>query len=215
MALTNVPLTLLIPVQELAPGAISHIRNQTIDALVAIASAEMKVDPTQLVVRDVLPKNDLALYGDTTTALTTEMWVYVATGTTVGYVTVGTGTMGDERYVALYGVRDRRLNLGATGSGTLKVAQTRAKPVISAIKVNVGGADKVQWDISSLAGYSDGNVGVTPSPVIIPQNTAYTISYYRQGDVAVGILTAPATDEIAYLQLMGIVVERRGKLISP
>ena len=209
-------LTHLIPIQELAPGAVAAIRNQIINSLVAQASRELNLPPEKLVVRDVRPREDLGLYGASTTDATTELWGWTTTATSVGFTSwSGDNVMGDQRYVALFGVRDRGLYYGASGSATLAVALTSYKTVVSLIKINVGGADKVTWDISSLRAYRDAQVGFAPTAVVIPQNTTFNISPYKSGSIEVGIMTSAITQEIMWLELVGITVEPRGKTISP
>jgi len=210
-------LTQLIPIQELAPGAVAAIRNQVINALVAQVSRELGLPPEQLVVRDVRPLGDLQLYGAGTTDVTSERWGFVDTGTSPAYVAInGVKTMGDQRYVALFGVRDRHSG-AASGSATLAVLNSlaEAKQCVSLIKINVGGGDKAIWDISSMYTYRDAKAGFSPSAVIIPQNATFVISYYKMGSIEVGAVTAPVSGEIAWLQLVGVVVEPRGKVISP
>ncbi|GAJ17717.1 unnamed protein product, partial [marine sediment metagenome] len=56
MAFTN---TILTPVQELAPGQVSAIRNAVIDALVRKASSELALPEEKLVVRDIRAYDDL------------------------------------------------------------------------------------------------------------------------------------------------------------
>ena len=58
-------------------------------------------------------------------------------------------------------------------------------------------------------------VAVCPTAVLIPQNNTYNISYYRMGDLDAGIALAPVAQEIAWIQLIGVVVEPRGIIVSP
>ena len=215
--MANPALTQLIPAEELAPGAISAIRNDVINALVALAARELGLPPEKLVVRDVRPFSDLQLYSTGAVDSTSDRWGYAATGTTIGFVAInGTKTMGDQRYVALFGVRDRgAAGNVASGSATLAVVKTANKPAVSLIKINVGGADKVIWDLTGMYAYTSKMAAFAPSAVIIPQNSTFVISYYRQGSLEVGTTTGPVTDEISWLQLVGVVVEPRGKVISP
>jgi len=211
-------LTQLIPIQELTPGAVGAIRNQVINSVVALASSELGLAPEKLVVRDVRPFSDLQLYAGGTTDSTLDQWLYDATTTTAAAFTAinGSKTMGDQRYVALFGIRDLRRGLGihttgmATGDTAVGLAAIpeHAKPaaVVSLVKINVGGADKVIWDLTSIEAYPEQQIGFTPSAVIIPQNASFVISYYFKTTIA-GIR--------ANLQLIGVAVEPRGKVISP
>jgi len=209
-------LTHLVPLQELSPGAVGAIRNQVIKSTVAQAVRELNLPEDKLVVRDVRPLLDLAMDSAVGTASTSERWGFGDALVAIGWISVtGANTMGDQRYVALYGVRDMGLNYGASGSATIPVALASYKEIISFIRINVGGADKVVWDISGIRAYQDANVAFAPSAVVIPQNASFNISYYREGSLEAGVPVAPTTLEVAWLQLVGIVVEPRGKVISP
>lgn len=199
--------TQLVPIQELTPGAVGAIRNQVINDLIKKASADLNIVPDKFVVRDVRPFGDLQLLSAGTTAMTIEEWLYTAT-TGTGYVSwSGTRTMGDNRYVALFGIRDLRFGMGphATASGTT-TGQVWAPLIWSFLRINVGGADKVHWDCTSMQPYVDQHVSFAPTAVIIPQNTSYNISIYK---------TETLTDIVMRLQLIGVAVEPRGLLISP
>jgi len=214
----DVAMTNLVPIQEMAPGAVTAIRSGVISALVAMAARELNMPASQLVVRDVRPLADLQLYSTITTDSTSERWGYAATGTTIGYTAINsnTKTMSDQRFVALFGVRDVH-GFAVSGSATLPplTGLAMAQPTVSLIKVNVGGGDKALWDVSCMYAYQEARAAFTQGAVVIPQNATYVISYYRRGNLQVGVPSAPVTDEISWLQLIGVVVEPRGKVISP
>lgn len=199
-------LTHLIPVSELAPGAISFIRNEVLKDLLARASKQLSLPEDKLVVRDLRWVEDLQAYSSGTTASTINDWLFTTAATTVtGFITVtGDKTMGDERFVALYGVKDLRrvydVKQAAATTGAV------LSQVVSLIKIAVGGGDKVIWDLSKLQVYPESLAGFTPSAVIIPQNSAFNISIYKANGVA---------SVIANIVLEGLVVEPRGKVISP
>jgi len=210
-------LTQLIPLQELTPGQVGKIRNDAINAVVAKACRELSKLPDDLIVRDILSYTDLGWDYGTATAGTTNKWVHSATAAAIGYSSMtGPETMADNRYVAIFGVRDYSAGLGCTGStGGAGLAtaggQSTISPgimMMSLIKFSVGGADKVIWDITSLRAYLPSGIAVafSPSVVVIPQNTAFNIYFYQQ-------LTNADID--IFLQLIGVTVEPRGKLISP
>jgi len=216
-------LTQLIPIHELSPGAVGAIRNTIINALVKQVAQELSLSEDKLVVRDPRPFNDLQMYETAATAKTVDKWTYDTTTTTVNAFTTVTGTasMADQRYVALFGVRDLRLGVGihttamnlldstavaVAATGENAAARVIAGQVVSFIKITVGGADRVIWDLTSMEAYPENLIGFSPTAVIIPQNTSYNIGYYMVSTVA-GVR--------AYLQLIGVVVEPRGKLISP
>ena len=196
---------MLIPTQEMAPGQASAIRNSVMDAVVAKASRELSLPENKLVIRDIRPYSDLAFQTNTDfvgTASTVDIWGtwlnssgYVATGTAGAYrdSIVDSTTMADNRYIALYGVRDMRMSLNTI------VAQD-----ISLIKFEIGAADRTIWDLSKCESYRTGIAGMTSSPVVIPPLAPYQISCYLiAGSVA------------PHLQLIGFVVEPVGMLITP
>jgi len=203
MAVSNITLT---PIQEMAPGQVTAIRNSVIDAVVAKASSELSLPANKLIIRDIRPYHDLD-FADNTDYLTEvcniDTWgaFYsggaqvvspAASGNYYDAIADGT-TMADNRYVALYGVRDMRVSLNAI------IAQN-----ISLIKFNIGAADRIIWDLSKCENFKNYIAGVTPSPVVIPPLAPYQVSCYLMADSI-----AP------YLQLMGFVVEPIGLLITP
>ena len=208
-------LSQLIPIQELTPGQIGAIRNGAINYVVALAARELAMSEDKLVVRDIRPKDDLALYGasGTDAAAAFNSWYFDCSAETVGsYKALGsaTGTMGDQRYVAIFGVRDQRLNSCENSAGADVSASIAGLPPadaarVSLIRLTVGGAYKVIWDTRCMQAYTDALVAFSPSPVIIPQNSSFLIEY--QFDIS--------KESTVRLQLIGVVVEPRGKVISP
>lgn len=201
----------LIPMQELSAGQVGAIRNQVISQVVATASKELHMAEEKLVVRDIRPVADLQIYYSGTTDATSESWAYNSTATTNGYVSItGDKTMGDQRWVAIYGVRDMRLALGgiytATNVATSGMCQDISR--VSLIKISVGGGDKVIWDTRSMGGYTEAQVAFSPSAIIIPQNTTFNIRYYKN-------MYTVSDCGMFSLQLIGVCVEPRGKVVSP
>lgn len=207
----DVALTQLIPIQELTPGAVGAIRNAVINQVVAQASRELNMPADRLVVRDILPYTDLGWDYGAATAGTTDQWLHDATSGAVGFYSViatsGGAQMGDMRYVAIFGVRDLRGGLGATTTATEVSTNKIGLAFHSKIKIIVGGADKVVWEVSCLSAYigTGPAVAFAPTAVIIPQNTQYDIQFYES--------IAKSTE--VTMQLIGVTVEPRGKLISP
>lgn len=171
--------THLIPESELTPGAASSIRNAVIGALIDLASKELSMVKEKLLVRDIRPQADLDY--------TVESWSEVTGATANVYETMTTGTMADQRYVGIYGVK----------------TSEQGKGVCSMLKINVGGGDRAIWTLHSL-GEEDDYQGYCPSGIIIPQNAIYTISRWV-------LMVSLAF----YCQLKGVVVEPRGKVVSP
>jgi len=207
--MNNAIQTQLIPVVELAPGAISRIRNEAIAKVVSLASRELNKSPEELIVRDIRPYSDIywcthddAIDG---TVATTETWIAdkfddsAILGDYVATIAASHTTMADSRYVCIYGVKDIRMCLA-----------TKIEKTISLIKVSVGGNDRVIWDVQNIEGYPNAMAGVCPSPIVIPQNTDYQIYVYGGLSVATG-----GTDLYGYIILEGFVVEPRGKVLSP
>ena len=208
MAELGPALTNFIPIQELPPGAISSIRNEVIKATCALASKEMNCPVSTLVVRDIRPYEDLGAYSTGTTASTVNNWNFIGP-TGAGYAVFATGTMADQRYVAIYGAKDLRIARGpATEAATTAGIWSQD---VSLIKINVGGGDRAIWDMCKCFAYArtgSGVAGVSSGAVLIPQGTVYTISLYQYEAVA----TAGKTNVVV---LEGIVVEPRGKVLSP
>jgi len=213
----SVALTHIIPLRELAPGQVSAIRNQVITQVVAQASKELAMPPSELVVRDVRPLLDLQMRSQGVTTSTSERWgTSVTNSVAPSFVTVtGAATMADQRFVALYGVRDRGLNKGGSDGATAATAMWTWQMNFSFVLIQVGGADKVVWDISSLRAYRRENACFSSTAVVIPQNAGYNIQYYRPGSLGAGVPVNQDIDSTLWLQLMGITVEPRGKVISP
>lgn len=210
--------TQLIPIAEMTPGMVASIRNSVISRVVGMAVKEFGVTEDRLVVRDIQPYTDLGWQFSDATKGTSEGWKHEMTLTSLGYLTVtGDRTMNDQRFVAIFGIRDGRIGLGATdavGTATdIKASPFQPVAQIGLVKFTVGGAVKAIWDIHGLEAYVWQQVGFTPAAVIIPQNSAYNISFYLR---AVGQNNAGKGVEIyTYLQLVGVTVEPRGVVISP
>ena len=205
--------TMLIPVSELPPGEILRIRNSVISQVVALAASELSMKEEDLVVRDIDPYTDLGWDWAAATNGTAHSWVHSATGNDAGYHTFnGDTTMADQRYVAIFGVRDARWNIGSTQGATDSSSYYKPCQPASAIKFSVGGSTKAIWDIMCLNAYINNAVAVTPAAIIIPQNVIFNI--YHQVKTWVSA-TGRQTDIDMNLQLIGVVVEPRGKVISP
>lgn len=182
---TGVSQTQLIPLSELAPGQAGKIRNDCIEAMIGLATTALRLTRDRLVVRDIRAKDDLVVYSAAADA-DVEDWGAMTGSTANTYETLTTGTMGDNRWMGFFGVKAYVDQL-----------------CITAIKFNIGGGDRAIWQLQALNEY-DGMVGFTPTAVIIPQNIIYTISRY------VRVATSPSR-----LVLKGVVVEPRGKVVSP
>jgi len=201
----------LIPVDEMTPGMIANIRNDVIDQVVKLASKELAMPESQLVVRDIQAYTDLGWDYSSDSAGTVEGWEHSPTSATCGwYTATGAGTMTDQRYVAIFGVRDIRAGLGSTKLASENTGFSLQTNPFSFIKFNVGGADKAIWDLESLWS-TDAMAGFSPAAIVIPQNDSFNIWTYTQP------VQSKATGKIAsgFLQLIGVTVEPRGKIVSP
>jgi len=207
--MSGLALTQMIPLQELTPGQVGKIRNDAIEGTVAMASRELNLPRERLVVRDVRPVADLVLYSTGTTVSTREWWQYTIASSAAGWTAANatTSTMGDNKFVCLFGARVPRVGHASMAATATTDAKTEGWPEISMVKLNVGGADKVTWDLGGMWAYGE-KVGFTPSAVVIPQNTSFVIYYYLEEPTdSVAIIT--------FFQLLGVTVEPRGLTISP
>lgn len=204
----NARQTQLIPVAELAPGAVSRIRNNVIDQVVRLAASELGgKSHSDFVVRDIRPYTDLAWGTNTdavTGALSTDTWICESDDSKnynsfANSVADGSDVMADSRWIAIYGIKDLRMCLA-----------TSIARALTFIRINVGGNDRVIWDLSVMQSYPQAMAAVCPSAIIIPQNTQYQIDFY-------GGLSddGASTDISSYIMVEGVVVEPRGKVLSP
>lgn len=217
----SVAQTQLIPLQELTPGTITEIRNSVITRLVALASKELNIPQNAFVVRDILPYTDLIWQFSTTSKGTNEAWERNMTESSVGYVTVATGNMTNQRFVAIFGIRDGRVGEGASATVvTVEIptpATSNAGDVlylqpISLVKFTIGGGIRAIWDVTCMSSYAD-MVAFSPSAIIIPQNAAFDIAFYKQ-DTTIGGSMSSSAEIPVFLQMAGVTVEPRGKTIS-
>jgi len=187
----------LIPAAELKPGAIGAIRTQVTKALLAQASRELSMLETELIVRDIRPQADLDWGSNTNFAnaeVTTEIWT-ITTSSNTAYqdvITSASTAMADQRFVAIFGLRCARYT-----------ENTVALPCVSLVRIQVGNSIKAIWDLEQLYAYREAVVGVCNSAVVIPQNAQFQISAYNND---------PGVQ--CDLQLEGIIVEPRGKVLS-
>lgn len=200
---SNITLT---PIQEMAPGQVTAIRNSIIDSVVKMASKGLSLPESSLVVRDIRAYDDIGFGNNTAfmaTAITHNCWgafkaadTYIVTAASpLAYVAgcAATQTMADMRYCAIYGVRDWRM-----------ARPTSLIQEISLIKFDIGNADRVVWNLAKVEAYTDFMAGIAPTAIVIPPNTPFQIyPYLIAGGVA------------QHLQLMGFIVEPVGLLLTP
>lgn len=192
--------TLLIPIEELPPGSLGAIRRQVTENLINTVATQLKVSPDTLIARDIRPYTDLAWGTNsdfTGSAISTDIWNVAqvsSAGAFYDIVTDASTTMADRRWVAIYGIRDMRTCFA-----------TRVIQAITLFKITVGNSVKAIWDTTKLAAYKLNPVGVSASAVIIPQNSQFQFSGYCTGSATT----------VCWVSLEGVIVEPRGKVISP
>ena len=170
----------LIPQAELATGQAAVIRNGAIAAVLAEASRVLRLPVEKLVVRDVQPGVDVGYAYST--------WDEVTGSSTATYETMTSGTMSDRRYVGIYGVKDDSEGVNVTK-----------------LRIKVGNSIKAIWHLENLYSVNGGpRIGFSPSVVVIPPATPYTIERY--------VYVAAAS---AQIKLKSFVVEPYGKVLSP
>ena len=169
----------LIPLAELASGEAANIRQAATNAVVAMASKTLGLPPEGLIARDALPDEDFDHRSHS--------WHEVTGATADVYETMMDGTLADNRFVAIYGAVD-----------------WTDYPSVSALRFTIGGSQRVVWNLENL--YSNGGprVGLTAGPILIPQNTPYTVARYVEHETVT-----------AFIVLKCVVVEPVGKLVSP
>jgi len=196
--MADVSYSYLIPIAELTPGGVSSIRNKLRDFLVEETAARLSMAKANLVVRDIRAYEDMVICKTTSAVATENDWKYTGTSAAWEYWTDEAQTMADQRFIILYGLRD--LTMRNTAYEAVNAVQA-----ISLVKIEVGNAVKAIWDSNTVGAYalSGPAVAVTSNGVLIPQNAAYQLSVFVNSAVA------------QWLQLVGLVCEPRGKLISP
>ncbi len=206
----------LIPIQEMSPAEAVAIRNSVIEQLLAYAAKELRKSPDELIVRDIEPYTDLEWDYAAATASgrpAYEHWEYDITTTSVGYKSfTGDTNMADQRFVAIFGIRDARLGIGATGTATAQGGLAKPHQLMSLIKFTVGGSIAAIWDITGLSAYHFDQAALCPAAIVIPQNVQFNIYGYTRN-----MNDTKATGEVGtlWLQLVGVVVEPRGKVVTP
>lgn len=198
-------LTQLVPMQELSAGQVSAQRNRVIRDLLARASRELKMAEDKLVVRDIRPYSDLNWATEDTAAdalvkaaITADRWDFTtddANALWLSAILTTKRTMADQRYVAIYGLRDSRV----TYATIINIQCTLWR-------FQVGHSYKAIWDASKCYAYRTNVAGFCPTEIVIPQNTQFNIFGYLPTDEG---------DKASYVQFEGVVVEPVGKVISP
>lgn len=198
-------LTQLVPMQELSAGQVSAQRNRVIKDLLARASRELKMAEDKLVVRDIRPFTDLGWATEDTAAdalvkaaITADRWDFTtddANALWLSAILTTKRTMADQRYVAIFGLRDSRV-----AYATIIAIQC------TLWRFQVGNSYKAIWDASKCYAYRNHVAGFCPTEIVIPQNTQFNIF---------GYLPTAVGNALSHVSLEGVVVEPSGKVVSP
>ena len=181
-------MSVLVPVAQMPLERIDGIKAAAIKKLLQLAEEAMP--GKKLIIRDLTPQDLQATNNEwTETSGTDNTWA----DTTI------TGTLADDRWVAIVG---------------LKILSGHLTPPISALRFDVGGSKVAVWDLyKAFASYiltTSGAVQhnnpecITEGPIIITKNTPFTISEY--------VIEATTAYKAAFL---GFVCEAEGKTIKP
>ena len=178
----------LIPVTQLKVERIDAIRKAAKDRLLELAEAALGKDK-RLIIRDLTPHDLEATNNEWTEASGTDnQWA----DTTI------TGTLADNRFVAILGVR--------------VISGHTAQP-ISALKFTVGGSEVARWNMYpafkayTLTGEGatdfDNPLCIAEAPIFISQNIPFTVAEYT------------IENAITYkAALIGLVCEPEGKTLK-
>lgn len=112
-------------------------------------------------------------------------------------ILVNNQTMDNLRWVAITGVYNATPLAGTA-------ATTNTTPMITQVKIQRKGADTRYWDVKMIGQWRH-KTGWADDPVVIDQNTPVTIQLYSR---AAGSISTS-------FGLLGLVAEKRGKLINP
>ena len=117
---------------------------------------------------------------------TYEDWRETTGATANTYEDMCNSSMADGRWVVIFGVKI-----------------DPDSPSCSMLRFSVGGAERAIWQLQAL-GARDDYVGLSPFGIVIPPNAPYIISRYVR-----------SVSKTANIVLKGVVVESRGKVVSP
>jgi len=182
-------MSVLRPVSQLRPERVDGIWKAAAQKLLALA--EEALPGKKLILRDLMPLDLQA---------TNNEWTETSGATDNAWADTSiTGTLADNRFVAIIG---------------MKVLTGHVTPPISALKFTIGGSEVARWDLyNAFVAYILTTSGacehhnpecITEGPVIITQNTPFTIAEY--------VIEASTAYKVA---LFGLVCEAEGKTIKP
>lgn len=192
---------------QMSPGRVDGIIKHVIEQLVWRAVAEEGESDwiaRTLVSGDIPPTNAIRDWFETT-GVTSETFVTAAIGD-------GTNTR-DDTFIGIYGAKWL-----AASSRLLVSIRAPYRPPVTSLRFTVAGTRVAEWDLyeiwrsvahvgpnssatEKLGGMVDFPVGIAESPILVGQNKGLLLEYYEQ---------VPTTAQDFVLQLLGIVVEKRG-----
>ena len=179
----------LVPITQLKAERVDGIRKAAKDRLLALAEAALGKDK-RLIIRALTPQ-DLGA--------TNNEWVEESgAGDNAWADTTITGTLADNRFVAILGV---------------KIMDGHLTPPISALKFTVGGSEVARWDMypafklyiltTSGAINHRNPLCIAEAPIFITQNIPFTVAEY---------VLETTTAYVA--ALIGLVCEPEGKVLK-
>ncbi|MBA7711518.1 hypothetical protein ES703_120484 [subsurface metagenome] len=178
----------LIPVTQLKAERIDAIRKAAKDRLLELAEAALGKDK-RLIIRDLTPLDLEA---------TNNEWVETSGTDNQWSDTTITGTLADNRFVVIIGV---------------KIIDGHTTPPISALKFTVGGSEVARWDMypafklyiltTSGAINHENPLCIAEAPIFISQNIPFTVAEY---------VLETTTAYVA--ALIGLVCEPEGKVLK-
>lgn len=180
--------SVLEPVAVLSDAERRAIREAALDSALVAAKNGLKGSNIKLTVRDLFP-SDL---GETN-----EQWAD-QTGTSANVwenSIIASETVADERFIAIYGVLDN----------------SEIRGILAGLRFTFGRAIRAQWSLFKLASDDnriEGRTAYARSPIVLTQNTPFTIEMYLSG-------TLVSTSQSVSLHYLGYVVEKSGKVITP
>ena len=182
-------LSVLRPKDELRLERVDGIWSAAAKKL--LEKAEEALPGKRLIIRDLTAEDLL---------LTNNEWTETSGATDNAWADTSiTGTLADGRFVAILGV---------------KVLTGHTTPPISALKFTVGGSEVSRWDLyKAFKAYTLTTSGavqhnnpecITEGPIIITQNTPFTIAEH--------VIEASTAYKLA---IFGLVCETEGKTLKP
>ncbi|MCD6138673.1 MAG: hypothetical protein J7J91_08955 [Deltaproteobacteria bacterium] len=154
------------------------------------AMRELNLSESEIVVRDLRPA-DLGQDSSTpdyNVGLTALTWTPIVNNVTIS----------DNRFIGINGFMIKHSSTAGAGSVEVDV------PVVEQIRITRKGTTARYWQVKQI-GYFENNVGYCDDPVTVDQNTTITI----EG------LARTASSLAGKFDILGVVVEKKGILVSP